>query len=175
MTCDDIERDDIAEQYLGGRLSSADQQRFEEHYFDCAHCQERLRTLEEVRVELSRDPAALPALAHPDSQVATTGGGNSPAWRTWRPVAAWLAAAAVIVVAVRVVHSPEKQRGGNPAASPSTSGDVTLSASFECSARGGPAGAQPDPTPCLHPTASTPQHDRSPARIPRCDGALHGW
>jgi tetratricopeptide (TPR) repeat protein len=89
MTCDQIERDEIAERYLLGRLSDDEQERFEAHYFDCKHCLERLQVMEAAQAELAHAPAsaALPAASR----------------RWWRTAAA-LAAAAVIVLAVRVLQ-----------------------------------------------------------------------
>ena len=108
MTCEEIERDDVAEQYLLGRLSDADQERYEAHYFDCPACLERLRTLETVRGELSRDAVS----------------GRSRRWM-WR-AAAGLAAAAVIVLAVRVVQDPDSSSPIDQSPAPTRPGDVIL-------------------------------------------------
>jgi tetratricopeptide (TPR) repeat protein len=43
MDCGHIERDDIIEKYLSGRLGAAEQEEFEVHYFSCAKCRERLQ------------------------------------------------------------------------------------------------------------------------------------
>jgi tetratricopeptide (TPR) repeat protein len=42
MDCNQIERDDIIEKYLTGRLDGAEQEEFEVHYFGCSKCRERL-------------------------------------------------------------------------------------------------------------------------------------
>src|SRR5687768_210731 len=112
MTCDQIERDEIAEQYLAGRLSSADQIRFETHFFDCGHCQERLRLLEDVRSVSARDGAPVAARSAP--YFAGVPGGRS----LWRLAGAGLAAAAVIVLAVRIGQNPDRD---SPAESSITS------------------------------------------------------
>ena len=90
MTCDEIERDEIAERYLLGRLGDEEQERFEAHYFDCKRCLERLQIMEAAQAELARAPEStkhVPA--------------SSRRW--WRTAAA-LAAAAVGVLAVRVLQ-----------------------------------------------------------------------
>jgi tetratricopeptide (TPR) repeat protein len=110
LSCEDVERDEIAERYLRGELSSAAQERFEAHYFDCTPCLERLRVLEELHAELSR-PVASPRGAS----------------RWWRVAAAGLAAAAVIVLAVRVAQNPATSDVVDPRAdAPARAEDVTL-------------------------------------------------
>ena len=59
MTCDQIERDEIAERYLLGRLSADEQERFEVHYFDCKRCLERLQVMEAAQAELSRETSSI--------------------------------------------------------------------------------------------------------------------
>jgi tetratricopeptide (TPR) repeat protein len=109
MTCEDVERDEIAEQYLLGRLPDADQEQFEAHYFDCPRCLERLRLLEELGAELSRD----------------AGSGRSRPW-LWR-AAAGLAAAAVIVLAVRVAQDSDgRVASDEPGGAPTRAEDVAL-------------------------------------------------
>ena len=120
MTCEQIERDEVAEQYVSGRLSAADQADFETHYFDCTHCQERLRVLEDTRSELASGPDAA-ASGHLTSPTAAA---RRPSALVWRVASAGLAAAAVIVLAVRLMQVPEPQTA--PDAGPSRSGDVTL-------------------------------------------------
>jgi len=90
MTCDEIERDEIAERYLLGRLGDEEQERFEAHYFDCRRCLERLQVMEAAQTELAR-----PTASTKDVPAAS---------RRWWRTAAALAAAAVIVLAVRVVQ-----------------------------------------------------------------------
>ena len=65
MTCEDVERDEVAEQYVLGRLEQDQQEAFEDHYFNCTQCLERLRVMEEMRAELARG----------------TGGGRVRQWR----------------------------------------------------------------------------------------------
>ena len=82
MTCEEVERDEVAEQYVAGRLSEDDRARFEDHYFDCTACLERVRIIEQARAELS---APEPPMV----------------WRNWRRAGVGLAAAAVLALAVR--------------------------------------------------------------------------
>ena len=92
MTCDQIERDDIAERYVAGRLGDEDRARFEAHYFDCARCLERVEQLESVRDALT-------------SGVVATTSVTRPSRRLWHVVGG-LAAAAILVLAVREIQSP---------------------------------------------------------------------
>ena len=90
MRCEDIERDEIAERYLLGGLSDAEQEEFEAHYFDCTRCLERLQAMEAAQAELARETASTK-----DLPVRT---------RQWWRAAAAVAAAAVIVLSVRVLQ-----------------------------------------------------------------------
>jgi len=62
MDCSQIEREETAEAYLGGRLSAADQADFERHVFECPCCLEKLRMLQAVQAELWEQGS--PAVAH---------------------------------------------------------------------------------------------------------------
>lgn len=53
MNCIDIRTREIMERYLHGELSEEESQHFEEHYFSCDDCWERLRDLSAARLELS--------------------------------------------------------------------------------------------------------------------------
>jgi hypothetical protein len=46
MTCDHIEQSDVVERYLDGTLPEAEKEEFEEHYFSCTRCFQRLETLQ---------------------------------------------------------------------------------------------------------------------------------
>jgi len=43
MECDRIEREEIIEKYLTGRLDRAEQEKFETHYFSCSKCMQKLQ------------------------------------------------------------------------------------------------------------------------------------
>lgn len=87
MNCDQIMTGEIAEKYLLGALSEADQEAFEQHYFVCPRCFEELQTYRALQLELKR---AVPAIR---AEPAATRIG----WK-W----AWVAAAAAVVLAVGV-------------------------------------------------------------------------
>ena len=68
MTHDQIERGEIAELYVRGRLKDADRAAFEEHYFGCDACFEEVQRLEqfiagvrEMDLESIVEPAPVPA------------------------------------------------------------------------------------------------------------------
>jgi len=57
-----IEENQIADLYLLGKLSNAEQIAFEEHFVDCADCLDRLETIQELRAglqDVSAEEAAL--------------------------------------------------------------------------------------------------------------------
>jgi hypothetical protein len=65
MTCDAVERDNIIEQYIAGRLDSDMKEQWEQHYFGCERCAGQLETImaiqqplrsmaEEIRQEMPR-------------------------------------------------------------------------------------------------------------------------
>lgn len=56
MNCDQIERDEIAEKYTAGTLTEGAAEAFEEHYFRCAACLERLELVQNAAV-LLRQPS----------------------------------------------------------------------------------------------------------------------
>lgn len=107
MTCDEIERDDIAEHYVLGRLGDEQSARFEAHYFDCARCLDRVEQLESAHSALATAAAAV-----------NTGLTRSPR-RLWQAVGG-LAAAAILVLAVRVI---QESPAPSPVEPPSTAGE----------------------------------------------------
>jgi tetratricopeptide (TPR) repeat protein len=86
VTCDEIERDELAEQYLLGRLPEEASAEFEAHYFDCERCLERVELLERTRAHL-----------------VSSATGNVPR-RRFRYVSGGLAAAAVLLLAVALIR-----------------------------------------------------------------------
>ena len=85
MTCEEIEREDVAEDYVLGRLDESRRQAFEDHYFECAACLAHVRAVQDLRGALAAPAAA-------------------PARRNLRTAGVILAAAAVLVLAVRGGH-----------------------------------------------------------------------
>jgi tetratricopeptide (TPR) repeat protein len=53
MDCAHIEREEIAEKYLSGRLNADEQESYERHYFGCPECFAGLEALRAVRDELA--------------------------------------------------------------------------------------------------------------------------
>jgi tetratricopeptide (TPR) repeat protein len=54
MDCARVAREEILEGYLLGRLPEDDRAAFEEHYFECEHCFDELRTVRAARGELAQ-------------------------------------------------------------------------------------------------------------------------
>lgn len=85
MDCEQIERQEVVEDYLLGQLSEAERQAFEVHFFECADCLEQVQAFRTLQEELVRQRAAIRA----------EGVGAATIWR-W----AWAVAAAAAVVVV---------------------------------------------------------------------------
>lgn len=116
MTCDEIERGNVAEDYLLGRLPERAAAEFEEHYFECPLCRERVELLEATRQQLRSTPA--PAAV--GKRLRRTFGA--------------LAAAAVVVIAVGIMRdgaplpestpdtsAPNIELPGTPSSNPGSS------------------------------------------------------
>src|SRR5579859_785187 len=52
MDCHEIETLELAEKYVTGQLGDAEQQSYEEHYFQCSACLEQLQLLQSMHAEL---------------------------------------------------------------------------------------------------------------------------
>lgn len=100
MDCAMVDREELLERYVMGRLSEEDRTAFEEHYFDCDRCFGELQALQAIRGELRR----------PGVEVLGT---TTPAARSWI-LAAGLAAALLLGVAgllwLRPISRPEQTR-----------------------------------------------------------------
>ena len=118
MTCDEIERGDIAEQYVLGRLGEENSARFEAHYFGCARCLDRVEALESAHGALATAVAAKTE----DERTSRAGGGSRSLRALWQAVGG-LAAAAIIVLAVRVIQEPPTPSAIEP---PATAVDIAL-------------------------------------------------
>jgi tetratricopeptide (TPR) repeat protein len=84
MTCDDVARGDVVEQYLHDRLSGESCEAFEEHYFSCDRCFRILQAHREIEAQLART-----------WNVPSAGRTRSRVWQ-W----AWMPAAAGVMLAV---------------------------------------------------------------------------
>ncbi len=96
MECDQVERDEVIEKYLTGRLSSATRDAFEAHYFSCADCFSRLQSYQALQAELGQtDPESSPVA------------NRRHAFRRWAWAASAAAAALVLVtVGLRILQEP---------------------------------------------------------------------
>jgi tetratricopeptide (TPR) repeat protein len=85
MTCDEVQRDEIAEKYLHDQLNDESREAFEQHYFECGRCFTLLQRYRDLQAELAstRDDV-LPAVSA----------------RRWVWQWAWVPAMAAIVLAV---------------------------------------------------------------------------
>jgi tetratricopeptide (TPR) repeat protein len=54
MNCEQVMKEEIIEKYLLGRLGEADEEAFEQHYFECPRCFEELETYRALQAELRR-------------------------------------------------------------------------------------------------------------------------
>ena len=117
MTCDEIEQDEIAEQYVRGRLGDEHSARFEAHYFDCVRCLDRVEALQSAHDALAR-------IAAPKTDDECTGHAprNRSLRRLWQAVGG-LAAAAILVLAVGVIQEPPSR---SPIDSPAAPADIAL-------------------------------------------------
>src|SRR5580765_4550236 len=95
-SCMLVDREDRMAAYLAGRLSAAEAESFEKHYFACDECWHELQAGLEIRAAVGRgDHAGMVSAAAVHRTPATT----------WR----WLAAAATVALAVvvwRVLPKP---------------------------------------------------------------------
>lgn len=85
-----IDRENVAERYVTGRLPPAEAAAFEEHYLDCPACCDRMEAAERLQRGIRR-------LAE---EAAEGGAGRRPLARAGRSPAWGLAAAAVLVLAL---------------------------------------------------------------------------
>ncbi len=67
MNCETIHAENVAERYMLGHLSDAEQGSFEEHFFECEPCLEQVRLLQGVQAagEGIPRPAVVLQLASP--------------------------------------------------------------------------------------------------------------
>ncbi len=89
MDCDRIEREDLAERYLAGKLTKDEQGAFESHCFACPRCLEKLQVSRLLQEELGKLDAADLSVAPKEKRAAI---------RHW----AWISAAALILAVVAV-------------------------------------------------------------------------
>lgn len=119
MDCSLIQRNDIAERYLAGRLAPEEQDDYELHYFECDRCFADLCQLRSLREALQKPEPA--------------GSGQSwrrqPARARWYWPAAAAVAASVVVVSVLVLqHDPPQVSQADGARSDTTTTTIPVPA-----------------------------------------------
>jgi tetratricopeptide (TPR) repeat protein len=117
MDCNLVVSDELVERYLLGALSPAEQEAFEQHFFECETCFGELRSLQAIQEAVRAAPPAMPA-----PKIS----------RGWNPWWGWLAtgtaaASLVAVVLLQQSRGPEQVAGNNSpaaaAASPASPGE----------------------------------------------------
>jgi tetratricopeptide (TPR) repeat protein len=87
MDCDRIERGEIVEKYLTGRLDRAGQEEFEAHYFSCSKCLQKLQVSRLLQEKLwEQGEKILPKTQKP--------------YRVWIKRRAWAVSAAAVALVV---------------------------------------------------------------------------
>ena len=119
LDCQQVKERGLIEKYLRGELSEAEQEAFEQHYFECARCFEELQTYHALQAELQR--AGRSIRSEPIEQ--------GMAWGR-----AWVAGLAVVLIAVGLALWRWQSTTRLPATSPSPVH---------------PQGAPPQPTPAV--------------------------
>jgi len=89
MNCDQIEREEIIEKYLTGRLEGAEKKEFEDHWFGCPECQQKLQVSRMVQEKLWEKGDKILSQAEKPARI-----------RVGRRVWAYSAAAAVLIISV---------------------------------------------------------------------------
>ena len=89
MDCGRIEREDLTERYLAGKLTKDEQRAFESHCFSCPECLEKLQVCRLLQEELDELDV---------TELSVVPKKSRPPIRRW----AWVSAAALVLVAVAV-------------------------------------------------------------------------
>jgi len=85
-----IERSDVIDRYVRGRMPPAERSEFEEHFLDCQECLDQLELARSLREGIKVCAAHQPSVAAPRPRP------GSFDWFSWRPAAA--AAMAVLLI-----------------------------------------------------------------------------
>jgi TolA-binding protein len=142
MDCAWIARDDVFERYGRDELGPDDRDAFEEHYFSCAACFDKVQTYHALRLELPSSVTGVPA----------TSTARSRGW--WWVVLPATALVLIVVVAALWLKTafPTPPRGERAAAAPAAG-------------PGRPSAAQAAPTGQAGDTAAPRQQSSPPAAI----------
>ena len=95
VDCRQVKEQELIERYLVGQLDESEQEAFEQHYFECALCQEKLETCRTLQRELVQRAAEI-----------RTEPVHRRVPRTWYWAPALVVAAAVVVLAVWLSPRP---------------------------------------------------------------------
>lgn len=87
MDCRRITEEDVAERYFLGRLTEAELEAFESHFFHCGECFASLEALRAAKAQLENERKGVPRLAQRPRPT--------PNW--------WLALAAAVVATFAIV------------------------------------------------------------------------
>lgn len=148
MDCDFIVRDDLAERYLRGELSAADQEAYELHFFECQRCFGELSSLQAIQDAMREIPAVAPAAK---KRIA------------WNPWWRWLSTGAVAASLVGVVlllqhRAPVLEPTATnqlPAAAARSPGSMTVAGSMSGQRPAAAAGAEVSEAPATPPQGSS--------------------
>src|SRR5689334_22262375 len=109
MDCERAMTENIAERYLNGTLSPAEKEEWEQHYFACEECAERLETLQAIQEPL-REMA--PQIRDEMRPRGVSRAGEAGTWWAWVGAAIGAADAAAVVAFVALppaVEAPAPQ------------------------------------------------------------------
>jgi len=102
---------DTAERYVSGLLPDSEQTAFEDHFFACDSCLQKVQALQDLQSALAAMPSeAQAAPAQPSRRV---------------PPMTWMALAAMIVLSVIVLRMPRQPAGTSDAPTPAVQTDAT--------------------------------------------------
>jgi len=99
MDCSIVERNELAERYLLGKLSPGEQESYELHFFDCERCLAEVRSLQAIQDALRANPPLVPEPQRDSVWIP---------W--WKPLATGAVAASLVgvVLLLRPAGAPEK-------------------------------------------------------------------
>lgn len=105
MNCEQVMSSEVAEKYLLGQLSEAEQKAFEQHYFECQRCFDELQTYRALQAELKQTATVIQR--EPIVQRAVS---------SWT----WAAAATAVLLVVGIGYWLERPRppSSTPGATP---------------------------------------------------------
>src|SRR4030042_3017557 len=107
MKCDQIEREEIIEKYLTGRLDQAGQKAFEAHWFGCRECSQKWQVSRMLQEKMWEKGDKILSQKQRPARV-----------RIGRRAWAYSAAAAVLVIAAAAVLGWQFRGPGRPPAGP---------------------------------------------------------